>query len=138
MTATTTGRFDGAVRAYLRDRPQATVVALGEGLDPAFWRLDNGRVRWLSVAEPATAALRRMLLPDGPRHRTLTGRPDSPHWPTAVAHPGHGVLVLLHPHPLYPAAEPSPGTPPAGPPPVALDAVRALCAAHFPAATLLH
>ncbi|MER7399306.1 hypothetical protein ABT381_27790 [Streptomyces sp. NPDC000151] len=116
------GRFDEAVRRYLRDRPQATVVALGEGLDPGFWRVDNGQLRWLTVEEPATAALRRMLLPDGPRWRTLTGRLTGPHWPAAVARPALGVLVLAF-----------------GPPPgaEALRELRALCARRLPGSTLL-
>ncbi|GAA0500279.1 hypothetical protein [Streptomyces olivaceiscleroticus] len=116
------GRFDEAVRRYLRDRPQATVVALGEGLDPGFWRVDNGQLRWLTVEEPATAALRRMLLPDGPRWRTLTGRATAPHWPAAVARPALGVLVLAF-----------------GPPPAAegLQELCALCARRLPGSTLL-
>lgn len=116
------GRFDDAVRRYVRDRPQATVVALGEGLDPGFWRVDNGRLRWLTVEEPGTAALRRMLLPDGPRWHTLTGRATSPHWPAAVAAPARGVLVLA-----------------CGPPPEAavLRDLCALCAGRLPGATLL-
>ncbi|MEV0599378.1 hypothetical protein AB0I82_08775 [Streptomyces sp. NPDC050315] len=114
--------FDEAVRRYLRDRPQATVVALGEGLDTGFWRVDNGQLRWLTVEEPATAALRRMLLPDGPRWRTLTGRLTGPNWPTAVARPALGVLVLVF-----------------GPPPAAgaLRELRALCARRLPGAALL-
>ncbi|POX40145.1 hypothetical protein C3486_15230 [Streptomyces sp. Ru73] len=116
------GRFDAAVRRYLRDRPLATVVALGEGLDTGFWRVDNGQLRWLTVEEPATAALRRMLLPDGPRWRTLTGRPAGPHWPAAVTRPALGVLVLAF-----------------GPPPAsdALHDLCALCARRLPGATLL-
>ncbi|WP_051871887.1 hypothetical protein [Streptomyces sclerotialus] len=116
------GRFDEAVRRYLRDRPQATVVALGEGLDPGFWRVDNGQLRWLTVEEPGTAALRRMLLPDGPRWHTLTGRATGPHWPAAVTRPALGVLVLAF------------GPPPA---PGALHELCVLCARRLPGATLL-
>ncbi|MBZ4324599.1 class I SAM-dependent methyltransferase, partial [Streptomyces sp. SCA2-4] len=44
--------FDRAVRRYTEWRPEATVVALGEGLETGFWRVDNGRLRWLSVDLP--------------------------------------------------------------------------------------
>ena len=57
--------FDDAVRRFLSEHPAGTVVALGEGLETQFWRVDNGRVRWLSVDLPATLELRQQVLPDG-------------------------------------------------------------------------
>ncbi|HKU56910.1 MAG TPA: hypothetical protein VJP41_07805, partial [Gaiellaceae bacterium] len=38
--------FDGAARRFLKRHPDGTVVALGEGLETQFWRVDNGRMRW--------------------------------------------------------------------------------------------
>jgi O-methyltransferase involved in polyketide biosynthesis len=55
--------FDHAVRGFLVAHPDGTVVALGEGLETQFWRVDNGRVRWLTVDLPETIALRERLLP---------------------------------------------------------------------------
>jgi len=49
------------------------VVALGEGLETQFWRLDNGQVRWLTVDLPETMQLRHRLLPDGSRQRSYSG-----------------------------------------------------------------
>jgi O-methyltransferase involved in polyketide biosynthesis len=49
------------------------VVALGEGLETQFWRLDNGRMRWLSVDLPAVLDLRRQVLPEGPRQASYAG-----------------------------------------------------------------
>jgi O-methyltransferase involved in polyketide biosynthesis len=64
--------LDGEVRRFLAERPGGTVVALGEGLETQFWRVDDGRVRWLSVDLPETVAVRRNLLPDDPpRRRSL-------------------------------------------------------------------
>ncbi|WP_244409374.1 class I SAM-dependent methyltransferase [Streptomyces albofaciens] len=88
-------RFDAAVRAYVRQHPRATVVALGEGLGTAFWRLDNGRLHWLTVESPETAAVRRMLLPDGPRRRTLACPVTGPGWLDAVRAPERGVVVTV-------------------------------------------
>jgi O-methyltransferase involved in polyketide biosynthesis len=59
--------FDRAVRCFLDSHPAGMVVALGEGLETQFWRLDNGRMRWLTVDLPETMELRHRLLPDGPR-----------------------------------------------------------------------
>ena len=65
--------FDAAVRRFLGLHPAGTVVALGEGLETQFWRLDNGQVRWLTVDLPETMELRRQLLPDGPRQLSHAG-----------------------------------------------------------------
>jgi len=65
--------FDDAVRRFLRGHPAGPVVALGEGLETQFWRVDNGQLRWLSVDLPATLDLRRQVLPDGPRQRSQAG-----------------------------------------------------------------
>ena len=80
-------RFDAAVRAYLERYPRATVVALGEGLGTGFWRLDNGLLTWLTVVAPETAAVRRMLLPDGPRRRTVARAATGHRWLDAVREP---------------------------------------------------
>ncbi|MFD7108153.1 class I SAM-dependent methyltransferase [Streptomyces celluloflavus] len=84
---------EAAVRRYLDRRPEATVVALGEGLGTGFWRLDNGRLTWLTVAPPETAAVRRILLPDGPRRRTVARAAADHGWLDAVPEPRRGVVV---------------------------------------------
>jgi O-methyltransferase involved in polyketide biosynthesis len=65
--------FDDAVRRFLNQHPAGTVVALGDGLETQFWRVDNGRTRWLSVDLPAALDLRRRVLPDGPRQSSYAG-----------------------------------------------------------------
>ena len=67
------GTFDAAVRRFLTQHPAGTVVALGEGLETQFWRLDNGRMRWVTVDLPETLKLRQQVLPDGPRQRSHAG-----------------------------------------------------------------
>lgn len=65
--------FDVAVRRFLSSHPAGTVVALGEGLETQFWRLDNGQVRWLTVDLPETMDLRQRLLPAGARQSSHRG-----------------------------------------------------------------
>jgi O-methyltransferase involved in polyketide biosynthesis len=84
--------FDRAIRAFLAERSGATVVALGEGLETQFERVDDGRVRWLGVDLPEVVALRRALLPDGPRHRSWAGSALEAGWMDEVD-PGADVLV---------------------------------------------
>ncbi|MBW5248883.1 class I SAM-dependent methyltransferase [Streptomyces sp. P01-B04] len=86
--------FDLAVQEYLADRPEATVVALGDGLETGFWRVDNGRLNWLSVELPEVATLRRTLLPPSDRLRTLSGSATDLSWLDEIEDPeGRGVVV---------------------------------------------
>lgn len=55
--------FDNATREFLAAHPRATVVALAEGLQTSFWRVDNGQLTWLSVDLEPIVQLRRQLLP---------------------------------------------------------------------------
>nr|WSZ94299.1 class I SAM-dependent methyltransferase [Streptomyces sp. NBC_00857] len=84
--------FDSVVRDFLAEHPAGTVVALGEGLETQFWRVDNGRMRWIAVELPETAAVRRRLLPDGDRRRTLACSVLDPAW-LAEVDTTDGVLV---------------------------------------------
>jgi O-methyltransferase involved in polyketide biosynthesis len=65
--------FDAAVRRFLNQHPAGNVVALGEGLETQFWRLDNGRMRWLTVDLPPALDLRRLVLPEEPRQGSHAG-----------------------------------------------------------------
>jgi O-methyltransferase involved in polyketide biosynthesis len=66
--------FDRQVRRFLQRHPAGTVVALGEGLETQFWRVDNGAVRWVGVDLPEVEELRRRLLPAAER---VTSRAES-------------------------------------------------------------
>jgi O-methyltransferase involved in polyketide biosynthesis len=83
--------FDERVRAFLARHPGGTVVALGEGLETAFWRVDDGRVRWVGVDLPDVAALRTAVLPGHQRRRQVDADVLDPGWTDAVD-PARGVL----------------------------------------------
>ena len=67
--------FDEYTRRYLVDHPSATVVALAEGLQTSFYRLDAAGVgdqfRWLTVDLPPIIELRERLLPPSDRVSTV-------------------------------------------------------------------
>lgn len=63
--------FDRTVADFLREHPSGTVVALADGLNTQSWRLDNGAARWLSVDLPEVIEIRRRLLPDVGRSRSV-------------------------------------------------------------------
>ena len=85
-------RFDDQVRLYLKNFPDATVVALGEGLETQFWRVDNGRVQWLVVDLPESVAIRRRFLPETDRHRILECSALDYRWMEEV-NPAKGVFI---------------------------------------------
>ncbi|MEM6497667.1 MAG: class I SAM-dependent methyltransferase [Pseudomonadota bacterium] len=57
---------DQLIEEYIRSRQRPVVVALGEGLDTAYWRIADPSVRWLSVDLPKAIELRQRLLPSAP------------------------------------------------------------------------
>ena len=63
--------FDEYTRRYLIDHPSATVVALAEGLQTSFYRLDAAGIgdqfRWLTVDLSPIIELRERLLPHSDR-----------------------------------------------------------------------
>jgi O-methyltransferase involved in polyketide biosynthesis len=116
--------FDRAIGRFLQVHPGGTVVALGEGLETQFWRVDNGRLRWLTVDLPETVEVRRRLLPDDPpRRRTLPGSALDLGWMDEVD-AADGVLITTQGLLMY----------------LQPDEVRSLiaaCAGRFPGGTLL-
>ncbi len=58
---------DQCAISYLTKHPEATVVALAEGLQTSFWRLDSalpgGKFRWVSLDLAPVIEMRQRLLP---------------------------------------------------------------------------
>jgi O-methyltransferase involved in polyketide biosynthesis len=99
--------FDAAAGDYLATHPKAAVVALAEGLQTSFWRLDRagvvGESRWYSIDLPPVMDLRRRLLPRDDRIVELAqsaldtswmDRVDSTHGAFITA---EGLLMYLDP-----------------------------------------
>jgi O-methyltransferase involved in polyketide biosynthesis len=64
--------FDDAVKDWLKLNPAGTVVSLGEGLDTQFWRVDNGKLNWISIDLPQAIELRRSFLPENNRLKNVS------------------------------------------------------------------
>jgi len=115
--------FDREVRRFVQQHPDGTVVALGEGLETQCRRVDNGQVRWIGVDLPEAVEVRRRLLPDGPRRRTIACSALDEAWMDAVD-ATRGVLLTAQGLLMY-----------LDPPGV--HRVIERCAARFPGAALL-
>jgi O-methyltransferase involved in polyketide biosynthesis len=99
--------YDRQTRRYLVDHPEATVVAIAEGLQTSFYRLDASGVsdqfHWLTVDLPPIIELRRKLLPTSDRVRMCAqsaldfswmDRVDTEHGVFITA---EGVMMYLQP-----------------------------------------
>jgi O-methyltransferase involved in polyketide biosynthesis len=85
--------FDREIEEFLREHPTGTIVALGEGLETHFWRVDNGQAQWLTVDLPESAELRTKLLPPGDRQRILACSALDFRWMDEVD-PANAVLII--------------------------------------------
>ncbi|MEU6851183.1 class I SAM-dependent methyltransferase [Actinacidiphila alni] len=120
--------LDDEVRRFVAQHPDGLVIALGEGLETQFWRVDNGRVRWLTVDLPETVQVRNTLLPDDPpRRRSLACSALDPRWLDEVAASEDltkGVLVTAQGLLMYL-------------PPAEVKRLIAACAERFPGGRML-
>jgi O-methyltransferase involved in polyketide biosynthesis len=85
--------IDRAIRDWLRHKPDGCVISLGEGLETQARRVDNGRMRWLSVDLRDAIRLRERFLPSTERFRHLSLSALDPAWMDAVD-PSAGVFVV--------------------------------------------
>jgi len=85
--------IDRVVRQWLERHPDGFVVSLGEGLETQVRRVDNGRMRWLSVDLPEAIRLRECFVPPTNRFRHLAGSALDRGWMDAVE-PSSAVFVV--------------------------------------------
>ena len=76
--------IDQALRQWIDRHPDGTVISLGEGLETQSQRVDNGRVRWLSVDLPEAISLRERFLTPTDRFRHIAISALDPAWMDAV------------------------------------------------------
>ena len=84
--------LDRAITDYLAGHRNATVVALGEGLQTTYWRLGRPDVDWLSVDLAPVVKLREAQLPDEPRITMLATSALDRTWLDHVD-PADGVFI---------------------------------------------
>ena len=84
--------IDDALRGWLKQHPEGTVVELASGLETQFQRCDNGRLRWLCVDVPEAIDVRERFFPATERCRHVRKSALDPSWMDEVD-PSHGVFV---------------------------------------------
>lgn len=113
---------DRAALDYLRRHPEATVVALAEGFQTTFWRLNNAlpnsRFRWVSLDFAPVIRLREQLLPQSDRITYLAQSALDHSWMTEID-TSKGVFITAEGLLMYLQPEEALG-------------LIAACAQHFP------
>lgn len=71
---------DDLVRRYLSQTPKGAVIALGEGLETQFWRINSPTARWISIDLPEAIDVRKALLPPDPRLHHIPCSALDPRW----------------------------------------------------------
>jgi O-methyltransferase involved in polyketide biosynthesis len=86
--------MDDIIRGFLAHNPNATIVDLGAGLDTAFWRVDNGLLRWFDVDLPQVITLRKQLISETDRSRSISASILDPDWVHEIEPRTDGVLLF--------------------------------------------
>lgn len=85
--------IDRTLKHWIARHPDGTVVSLGEGLETQSRRVDNGRIRWLSVDLPDAIRLREHFIPPTGRFRHIALSALDPAWMDHVD-PSSGVFIV--------------------------------------------
>jgi O-methyltransferase involved in polyketide biosynthesis len=96
--------IDRSLRSWLERHPEGTVISLGEGLETQARRVDNGRMRWLSVDLPDAIRLRERFIEPTDRFRHIAASALDPVWMDAVD-PSSGVFIVAQGLLMYLAPE---------------------------------
>ncbi|WP_338012828.1 class I SAM-dependent methyltransferase [Salinivibrio sp. AR640] len=95
LYATLTSQCDAIVKQFLAQHPTAWIINVGGGLDTRFYRLDNGRCRWLEVDVDETLLWRERLFHTSERFRMVQGSVKQLDWLAQLAVPaGHPTMLI--------------------------------------------
>ncbi len=85
--------IDRTIRHFLETYPNATIVNIGCGLDTTFQRIDNGSITWYDLDLPDVINLRKKLLPEDGRSRTIAASFSDDNWLNRLKHE-EGLLFI--------------------------------------------
>lgn len=85
--------IDDLLRCWLERHPDGLVVSLGEGLEAQAHRVDNGRMRWLTVDLPAAIELREYFLAPTGRFSHIAANALEPGWMDGIE-PSDDIFIV--------------------------------------------
>jgi O-methyltransferase involved in polyketide biosynthesis len=87
-------QIDQLLSRWLKRHPDGLIVSLGEGLESQVYRVDNGRMRWLTVDLPAAIELRKHFLPSTRRFRHVAASVFESDWMDEIE-PTPDVFIVI-------------------------------------------
>lgn len=85
--------LDKIIKDWLRTHPNGLIVSLGEGLETQRYRVDNGKVHWLSIDLPEAIAIREKFIKPSERFKHLAHDAFDFSWMNQID-PSHGLLII--------------------------------------------
>jgi O-methyltransferase involved in polyketide biosynthesis len=85
---------DDAIKRFIADHPQATVVNIGAGLDTTFYRVDNGLLRWYDLDFPDVIDLRKRLMPETDHSKCIAKSVFDFSWFEDIVAPQDGLFMF--------------------------------------------
>jgi O-methyltransferase involved in polyketide biosynthesis len=61
-------KIDNTIKNFVSEHPNASIVNIGAGFDTTFSRVDNGIIHWYDIDLSDVIALRKKIIPEGPRN----------------------------------------------------------------------
>lgn len=88
-------KMDNAIREFIEKYPNATIVNVGAGLDTAFWRVDNGTIKWVDLDLPDSMELREQFLPPSKRNPHIAKSVFDPSWIDDIGDFSNGLFIQV-------------------------------------------
>lgn len=88
-------KMDQAIKNFVYHHPKATILNVGAGLDTAFWRVDNGQIRWIDLDLPDSIALREQFLPPRERNTHLAKSVFDYSWIDDIGDVSNGLFIQV-------------------------------------------
>lgn len=87
--------LDNAVKNYIHQHQEATVVNIAAGLDTTFFRVDNGKINWYDIDLPNATEFRLRFIPETPRSHVVSSSAFDLNWIEQVKHdPSKGIFFI--------------------------------------------
>jgi O-methyltransferase involved in polyketide biosynthesis len=94
MHAARAKHLDDKIREYIAQYPKASIIDLGAGLDTAFYRIDNGSLRWYDLDLPAVIDVRQRLIPETDRSTCIAKSLLDPSWRDEITDINNGAFMI--------------------------------------------
>ena len=87
-------KYDYYARSFLQRHPKGVIVNIGCGLDPRFYRIDNGHVHFFDLDLPMLIRLKKQLLEENDRYLMIGQTVLDHSWMDRVAAEQQPVMFL--------------------------------------------